>query len=138
MSSTLHGRVTRQDKTRYHVHTEQGELVARASATATPRPAVGDQVVVTPVPPTIVAVEPRRSALTRVAPDGREQVLAANVDVVLALQPLDRGVNERAVERYLAAVAGSGARGVVVLTKADVAPAGWVRAVPPPGPEGRL
>jgi ribosome biogenesis GTPase len=46
-------------------------------------------------------------------------VVAANVDVVFLVTALDRDVNQRAVERYLALGWDSGAVPVLVLTKAD-------------------
>jgi ribosome biogenesis GTPase / thiamine phosphate phosphatase len=86
-------------------------------------PTVGDFVVTQPgVEPPVVRVLQRRSALSR-GVAGRataEQVLAANVDVVLLVQGLDTGVKPRRLERTLAAVHASGARPVVVLTKSDL------------------
>lgn len=64
----------------------------------------------------------RRSVLSRQAagtPTG-EQVLAANVDLVLLVEPLDTGPNLRRLERMLAAVRASGAEPAVLLTKADL------------------
>jgi ribosome biogenesis GTPase / thiamine phosphate phosphatase len=63
----------------------------------------------------------RRTALRR-ASAGRgsqEQVLAAGVDVVLVVEPLDPGANLRRIERLLTLAWASGAVPVVVLTKAD-------------------
>ena len=87
-------------------------------------PAVGDWVVVRDVPglPIICAVLPRRTQLTRKS-SGRTsqaQVLAANVDHVLVVTAVGRDFNPRRLERYLAAVAGSGAEAVVVVNKCDL------------------
>jgi len=49
------------------------------------------------------------------------QVLAANVDVVLVATSLNRDLNPRRLERYLAVAWEGGARPVIVLTKADLA-----------------
>jgi ribosome biogenesis GTPase len=49
-----------------------------------------------------------------------EQVLAANVDVVWVVIGLDRGVNPRALERYLAVIWESGAVPEVILSKTDL------------------
>jgi ribosome biogenesis GTPase len=49
-----------------------------------------------------------------------EQVLAANVDTVFLVTSLNQDLNRRRVERYLALVRESGARPVVLLTKADL------------------
>jgi ribosome biogenesis GTPase len=87
-------------------------------------PVVGDFVLAAPGDePSVVRVLERRSALSRGAA-GRavaEQVLAANVDRVLVVQPLDAGVNPRRLERTLAAARASGADPGVLLTKADLA-----------------
>lgn len=72
--------------------------------------------------PLIEAVLPRASALTRGAA-GRTsdaQVLAANVDVVFVVHPLDGAPNLRRLERELSLAWESGARPAVVLTKADL------------------
>jgi ribosome biogenesis GTPase len=64
----------------------------------------------------------RRSVLSRQAagtPTG-EQVLAANVDLVLLVEPLVPGPNLRRLERMLVAVRASGAEPAILLTKADL------------------
>ncbi|WP_257644209.1 ribosome small subunit-dependent GTPase A [Luteimonas salinisoli] len=83
------------------------------------RPAVGDWVLVEEA--RIVALLPRRSAIKRGAAGEhyRQQVIAANVDVVLVVCGLDADFNPRRIERYLLLVHGGGAQPVVVLTKAD-------------------
>jgi ribosome biogenesis GTPase len=69
-------------------------------------------------------VLPRWSALRRQGMDGDEQVLAANIDVVLVVASLDRPLNPNRIERELVVVWDGNARPVVVLTKADLAPEG--------------
>jgi ribosome biogenesis GTPase len=73
----------------------------------------------------VVAVLPRRSAFVRGDPfEGKatkEQVLAANVDIVLVVQSLSNGPNLRRLERELVLSFDSGATPVIVLTKADIA-----------------
>src|SRR3712207_2832221 len=49
-----------------------------------------------------------------------EQVVAANLDLVLVVDALTTAPRLRRVERYLAVAWGSGAMPVVVLTKADL------------------
>ena len=87
-------------------------------------PVVGDFVLAPPgEAPPIARVLQRATKLSRGAA-GRaeaEQVLAANVDVVFLVHGLDAGVRPRRLERELAAVHASGAKPVVVLTKADLA-----------------
>jgi ribosome biogenesis GTPase len=71
---------------------------------------------------TIRAILKRKSWFSRKAA-GRgteEQVIAANIDVVLLVFGLDKPVNARAIERYLVVASRSGARPVVVLNKSDV------------------
>jgi ribosome biogenesis GTPase len=95
-------------------------------------PAVGDWVVIEARPAersgTIHAVLERRSAIARTAGDsnrrggGRaadEQILAANVDVALLVEAIDRAPNLRRLERYLALAWGAGVAPAIVLNKAD-------------------
>ena len=91
-------------------------------------PVVGDWVVVDARPAegaaSVHAVLPRRTQLRRRAPadhGASVQVLAANVDVVFVATSLNRELNPRRIERYLAMAWESGARPVVVLTKVDLA-----------------
>lgn len=86
----------------------------------------GDWIALHPQPGTRKALIhdllPRGASLTRQdpGPGGRRQWLAANLDVVLLLMGLDRNFNLPRLERLLALAWGSGARPVVVLTKADL------------------
>lgn len=95
-------------------------------------PVTGDWVVVEPDDRAdawrLHAVLPRRSALSRQSPAderkaAREQVLAANVDLLLMVFGLDGGRNftERGLERLATIAWQSGATPVVVLNKADLA-----------------
>ena len=91
-------------------------------------PVVGDWVAVDARPAegaaSVHVVLPRRTQLRRKAPadyGAPFQVLAANVDVVLVATSLNRELNPRRVERYLAMAWESGASPVVVLTKVDLA-----------------
>ncbi|WP_378099569.1 GTPase RsgA [Cellulomonas sp. T2.31MG-18] len=67
---------------------------------------------------------PRRTALVRdtAGATSREQVLAANVDVVLVVEHLDPDPSLGRVERLLTLAWRSGAQPVVVLTKSDLVP----------------
>jgi ribosome biogenesis GTPase len=68
----------------------------------------------------IVRVLPRRSALRRPDPNGREvQVLASNLDLILLVVAIDRGLNVRMLERFAVMAYDSGARPFVILTKSD-------------------
>lgn len=75
-------------------------------------------------PSCVTKVLRRRSTLVRQA-TGRPvsaQVLAANVDLVLLLDSLDRPFNPRRLERLVALAWSCGIEPVVVLTKADLHP----------------
>jgi ribosome biogenesis GTPase len=75
-------------------------------------------------PVLIQAVLPRRSAVVRRrrGAGAAEQVLAANVDLVLVVAAPGREVDAARVERLLALACRSGARPVLVLAKADRCP----------------
>jgi len=90
--------------------------------------AVGDWVLVGSAAPgsdevVVERVLPRRTAFLRQAAGERAepQAIAANVDRVLIVTALDGDFSARRLERYLVAIAGSGAEPVIVLTKADLA-----------------
>lgn len=104
------------------VRTVDEEVLAASTGD---RLAVGDWVAVRIVDEDtrrVHAVLPRRSTLRRQDPGSgqAEQLLAANVDLVLIVAPLDR-LRVSRVERELLVAWESGARPVVVLSKADVA-----------------
>ncbi len=129
------GRVSVQHRGAWDVVTEGGEVRARTTGRlrhATSRaelPVVGDWVALDTVSqePEIRAVLPRRTQFSRRAAHepgsraAREQVIAANLDVVLVTVALS-DVNARVLERYLTVAWESGAQPVVVLTKADLEP----------------
>ena len=102
-----------------------GRLKHRAEGRAD-LPAVGDWVAVRKRPDevrgVIVAVLPRRSAFRRRATGAvaREQIVAANVDVVFVVMGLDADYSLRRLERYLSMARESGASPVVLLTKPDL------------------
>ncbi len=77
----------------------------------------------------IISVLNRQNSLSRGASgtkgtnsDGavKEQVIAANIDIVFIVCGLDRDFNLRRIERYLTLVYNSGASPVIVLTKSDL------------------
>lgn len=118
----------------YRVLTEDGEWLAQAAGRIKHQaagrhelPAVGDWVAVRVdtrhESGTIRAILPRRSSFSRKAAgrETEEQVIAANVDVVLVVFGLDTPFKPRAIERYLTLAKRSGVTPVVVLNKADLA-----------------
>jgi ribosome biogenesis GTPase len=64
----------------------------------------------------------RRTKFSRKEAGNRtaEQIIAANVDTIFLVQSLNRDLNPRRLERYLALLWESGAEPVVVLSKADL------------------
>ncbi len=83
-----------------------------------PSPVVGDWVSVRDG--YIVAVTPRTTALRRPSANQRSvQVMAANLDIVLVVVPIDRELNTLMLERLTVMAFDSGARPIVVLTKSD-------------------
>lgn len=125
-------RVAREDREAYIVYGEGRAWRAAVSGGFRYRtlgrsdfPAVGDWVLVEPrrgeAKAVIHAVLPRRTAVVRKqAGDVVDaQVIAANVDVLLLCMGLDGDFNIRRIERYLTLAYQSGARPVVLLTKAD-------------------
>lgn len=132
--STLEpARVIAQERDRWRVIAERGELLAEASgrfrrAARSPLdlPLTGDWVLIErgagdgPAP--IQALLPRRTLLLR-ANAGRATVaqgLAANVDLALVVTAPDHDLSPRRLERYQALLAGCGVRMAVVLNKADL------------------
>lgn len=127
------GRVVLEYNHLYRVYTEQGELLADVAGKlrheATSRaslPVVGDWVVVQPRPEegkaTIQSVLPRRGKFVRKAAGSRteEQIVGANIDTVFLVTSLNQDFNLRRLERYLIVALKSGARPVIVLSKADL------------------
>jgi ribosome biogenesis GTPase len=118
----------------YRVVTEDAELLAVVAGRLRHRaagrldyPGVGDWVAIRLDPDsdraTIHGVVERKSRFVRKVAGSvvAEQVVAANVDVVLLVTALDADFNPRRLERYLVLAHESGARPVIVLSKADLA-----------------
>ncbi len=126
------GRIVVQQREANLVLTDVGTLSARLSgrlrheAREAGHPAAGDWVALSAnageEKATIHAVLPRRTAFVRRAADSVQtmQVSAANIDVVFVVTSMNADLNPRRLERFLAAAWQSGARPVVVLTKADL------------------
>ncbi|WP_149359455.1 ribosome small subunit-dependent GTPase A [Lolliginicoccus suaedae] len=121
-------RVARVDRGRCGTITDAGPVRASINAVASDDPehmvCTGDWVALRPGPePELVALLPRRSAITRATTDrtSRQQVLAANVDTVVIVVSLAMPIRAGRIERLLALAWSSGARPVIALTKADLA-----------------
>jgi ribosome biogenesis GTPase len=127
------GRIAVQHRGEYAVLTEEGErrsrITSRLRRTSdrADLPVVGDWVGLDGSG-SIAAVLPRRTAISRRAAHepasgvSRVQVIAANVDVAFVVHALGQELDPRLLERYLALVVESGAKPVVLLTKADLEP----------------
>lgn len=127
------GRVVLQERGTYRVIDVGGERNAAVSGKfryeakgPSDYPAVGDFVMLDGAdgcgPAVIQTVLPRKSVFIRKAAgtSNCEQVVAANVDLVLICMSLNNDFNLRRLERYLSIAWESGAVPVVLLTKADL------------------
>lgn len=126
-------RVIEELKGFYRVRGTSGEFLAEITGkiqhdakTREGFPAVGDWVAIVPRPDEararIEKILPRKSKLARKAA-GRvfdEQILATNLDTVFVVSSLNRELNVKRIERYLALINESGARPVILLNKADL------------------
>jgi ribosome biogenesis GTPase len=122
------GRVSRVDRGRFQLLTAVGPIAVATKGVAPV--CVGDWCLVRPLPSSdrqgvaaeLLEVLPRRASLIRQASGSRSepQALAANIDIVLVLVPLDRDLSPRQIERFLALAWDSGAQPVLVLTKRDL------------------
>lgn len=103
----------------------------RAGFAPDERAAVGDWVRLDAEADQILELLPRASLFKRGAAGEhlKSQPIAANVDTVLVVTGLDHDFNPRRLERYLVLVYSSGAKPVVVLTKADKCADGEVDAL---------
>lgn len=117
----------------YRVFAEHDELLAEVSGKVRYQareradyPAVGDWVAITEVPnekkATIHLILPRTSKFSRkvAGETSDEQIVATNVDTVFLVVGLDNNYNLRRIERYLVLAFESGARPVIILSKADL------------------
>lgn len=107
--------------------TVSGAVLSAVATDSRATPCVGDWVAVRDWPDgrtTVEAVLPRRTQVVRATVGGTSQgqVLAANIDHAVVVEPLHPEPDLGRVERLLALAWQSGAAPVVVLTKADLVP----------------
>lgn len=126
------GRVIVQQRGHYILATQFGDITAQISgryarsAEDGAFPVAGDWVAALhrtkEKTATITDILPRSSAFIRKVAGKVEsgQVMAANVDFALLVAPLNSDINARSLERFLATAFESGAKPVLVLTKADL------------------
>ncbi|PWU49848.1 ribosome small subunit-dependent GTPase A [Micromonospora globispora] len=103
-----------------------GAVLADAARDLAALPCAGDWVLVGTWPDrrrTVEAVLPRRTALVRrtAGKDASGQVLAANLDTAAVVEPVHPEPDVGRIERALSLAHESGARPLIVLTKADLA-----------------
>lgn len=128
------GRVSVEHKNSYKVLTENGEVMGRISGklnyqanSKSDYPAVGDWVVLDREDnnsgDTIIhGILSRKSIISRktAGKKDEEQIVAANVDTLFICMALDNDFNIRRLERYISLAWESGAKPVIILTKADL------------------
>lgn len=133
LANCVPARVTLEHKHSYRVLAEEGEWLATVAGhfayTSVARedyPAVGDWVLVEKMAGEEKAIIHklfnRKSVFSRkvAGQEIKEQIVASNVDIVLLVMSLNADFNIRRLERYLVAAWDSGAKPVIVLTKADL------------------
>lgn len=122
------GRISSVNKNGCNVYTKNGKVSARVSGRLRrdgQYPAVGDWVAISEDDTgifTIHAILPRKNKISR-KDAGRatgEQVIVTNVDIAFIMTSLNRDLNMRRLERYLAIVKQSGVDPVIVLNKSDI------------------
>lgn len=120
------GRVAAASREHFLVWTAETEIEATVSGRlrhSSPEwPFVGDWVVLRQDSPVITRILPRRTKISRKHPgkEIREQILAANIDVLFIVSSLDRDYNPRRLERYLVLASQSAVRPLILLNKADL------------------
>ena len=130
------GRLIRDNKISYGALLDGGDelevvmsgKVYHAAACDAELPAVGDWVAIDVGgdvdEPVIRARLPRRTCFSRKAPgkSSAEQVIAANVDIVVVVTDAGTDFNLRRMERFFAIIARSGSKAVVLVNKSDLYP----------------
>ncbi|MEL4025088.1 ribosome small subunit-dependent GTPase A [Lysinibacillus endophyticus] len=125
------GRVSSQSKNNYKVITELGEISAQISGKfrynvidLSDYPAVGDFVLIDNSQGTAIIhhVLTRKSVFARKVAGSKTdtQIVATNIDTIFICMSLNNDFNLRRLERYLSIAWDSGAKPVIVLTKADL------------------
>ncbi len=143
MPGTVPARVISERRNSYQVYSQYGELSAEMSGkmryqatTEDEYPGIGDWVVIRPQinesRAVIHSILPRKSKLSRsdtvhqkeAGAVVKEQIIAANVDVVFIVSGLDggRNLNVGRIERYLSLTWSGGAVPVIILNKVDLCP----------------
>jgi ribosome biogenesis GTPase len=132
LEDIIPGRVFRTSPTgNCEIFTADGELTARIpgrmknqAVTGAELPGVGDWVLVKPleIGNMIFKVLDRKNQVSRkvAGKEMKEQVVAANIDIMFLVMGLDNDFNLRRLERFIFMVTASGSSPVVILNKADL------------------
>lgn len=100
-----------------------GEVDARIKGKKL-RPVCGDRVIAEPIQNEpewlITAICPRRNELNRPDNRGRKEILAANLDLVIAMAAIEPEPDWFIIDRYLAAAEFMHAKAAIVLNKSDL------------------
>lgn len=126
-------RITAVHRSHLRGMTESGEINVHYSGDFSQDPAsVGDWVVLTPLfvdeqketAATIKKLIPRKSKISRIAAGEhvKEQVMAANIDIVFVVTSIHQDFNLNRLQRYLLLIKDGQAKPVVVLSKIDLEP----------------
>jgi len=129
----LPARVIREDRRAYLVQTDTSLTYAELSGKlgfdtdSSDRPKVGDWVLGSQETEALFVIKqglPRKNKISRKVAGNRieEQVLAANIDLVVIVMGLDHDFNMNRLERFLALGKQREAEAVIVLNKTDVCP----------------
>ncbi|MGL9893861.1 ribosome small subunit-dependent GTPase A [Enterococcus mundtii] len=132
--SLIRGRVTISYGSSYQILSNDQEISAKLSGSLKHQstsqselPVVGDWVKFQLLPDNkgiIHSVDERFSKFSRKTAGNRsdEQIIATNIDWLFIVSSLNNDFNLRRIERYLVAGKQSGAKPIVILTKADLCP----------------
>ncbi len=126
-------RIAVEHRNYYELYSAQGDITADKSRKLfynsennIDLPAVGDWVVIRPIPnekkAVIEAVLPRKTKFSRkkAGATTEEQVVAANIDTAFIISSLNQDLNPRRIERYLTLAWDNDVMPVIVLSKADL------------------
>jgi ribosome biogenesis GTPase len=132
LQTVIPGRVFRRSPAgQYDVYTNKGVLTVRVPGriknqvlTGAELPGIGDWVLVKPlkIGNVIVKILERKNQISRKAAgkELKEQLIAANIDIMFLVMGLDHDFNLRRLERFIFMVTASQAKPVVILNKIDM------------------
>ncbi len=81
----------------------------------------GDRVLWLAAPePVVIACEPRQSVLSRPGFRGQDRMIAANLDRISIVAPLDPGIHPDMIDRYLVACCQQGFEPLLIINKTDL------------------